>query len=102
MLARELAGSGVTVNTLHPTTYMNTTMVRQSGVTPASSVDEGADAILKLSIGSELKGKSGALFQRPMRRPGPMRKPTIPMRGKKLRALSMKLTGMSAKEDVPS
>ena len=33
-LARELDGSGITVNALHPATYMNTTMVRQSGVTP--------------------------------------------------------------------
>ena len=62
MLARELAGSGVTVNTLHAATYMNTTMVRQSGVTLASSVEEGADAILKLAIGSELEGKSGLYF----------------------------------------
>src|SRR5215510_7038093 len=30
-LARELAGSGVTVNCLHPATYMDTTMVRDSG-----------------------------------------------------------------------
>jgi NAD(P)-dependent dehydrogenase (short-subunit alcohol dehydrogenase family) len=33
-LARDLDGSGVTVNALHPATYMNTTMVRQSGVIP--------------------------------------------------------------------
>ncbi|MEA2966324.1 MAG: hypothetical protein QOI46_6422 [Alphaproteobacteria bacterium] len=29
-LARELGGSGVTVNSLHPATYMNTTMVREA------------------------------------------------------------------------
>ena len=29
-LAHELEGSGVTVNSLHPATYMNTTMVRQA------------------------------------------------------------------------
>jgi NAD(P)-dependent dehydrogenase (short-subunit alcohol dehydrogenase family) len=38
-LTRELDGSGVTVNALHPATYMNTTMVRQSGTTPISSVE---------------------------------------------------------------
>ena len=53
-LARELACSGVTVNALHPATYMNTTMVRQSGVTPVSSVEQGADAILKLALAPEL------------------------------------------------
>ena len=46
--AKEFASRGVTVNALHPATYMNTTMVRQSGVTPLSSVEEGADAILGL------------------------------------------------------
>jgi len=102
MLARELAGSGVTVNTLHPATYMNTTMVRQSGVTPASSVDEGADAILKLSIGSELKGKKWGSISTANARPGPDAQAYDPDAGKKLGALSMKLTGMSAKEDVPS
>lgn len=45
-LAGELKGSGVTVNALHPASYMDTTMVRQAGVTPWSSVETGADAIL--------------------------------------------------------
>ena len=35
----------VTANCLHPATYMATTMVRQSGVTPISTVEEGAEAI---------------------------------------------------------
>jgi NAD(P)-dependent dehydrogenase (short-subunit alcohol dehydrogenase family) len=47
-LAHDLRGRGVTVNALHPATYMNTTMVGQSGTTPISSVEEGAEAILKL------------------------------------------------------
>ena len=38
-LADELAGRNVTVNSLHPATYMNTTMVRQSGTTPISTVE---------------------------------------------------------------
>jgi NAD(P)-dependent dehydrogenase (short-subunit alcohol dehydrogenase family) len=61
-LAHELAGSGVTVNALHPATYMDTTMVRQSGVTPISSVEEGAQAILKLATSPELDGRSGLFF----------------------------------------
>src|SRR5260221_4695671 len=36
-LAAELKGSGVTVNSLHPATYMNTTMVRGGGITPIST-----------------------------------------------------------------
>jgi len=61
-LTRELEGSGVTVNALHPATYMDTTMVRQSGMTPASSVEEGAEAILKLATSPELEGRSGLFF----------------------------------------
>jgi NAD(P)-dependent dehydrogenase (short-subunit alcohol dehydrogenase family) len=41
-LARELEGSGIIVNCLHPATYMDTTMVRQAGVTPWSTVEQGA------------------------------------------------------------
>jgi NAD(P)-dependent dehydrogenase (short-subunit alcohol dehydrogenase family) len=58
-LARELDGSGVTVNCLHPATYMDTTMVRESGVTPISTVAEGAAAILHLAASPELEGKTG-------------------------------------------
>lgn len=40
--------SGVTVNALHPATYMDTKMVRAAGVEPRSTVDEGARAVLNL------------------------------------------------------
>jgi NAD(P)-dependent dehydrogenase (short-subunit alcohol dehydrogenase family) len=61
-LADELRGSGVTVNALHPATYMDTTMVRQSGVKPWSSVEEGAEAILNLAVSPGLEGRSGLYF----------------------------------------
>jgi NAD(P)-dependent dehydrogenase (short-subunit alcohol dehydrogenase family) len=60
-LAHELEGSGVTVNALHPATFMNTAMVRQFG-TPMSTVEEGADAILNLAIFPNLEGRSGLYF----------------------------------------
>jgi NAD(P)-dependent dehydrogenase (short-subunit alcohol dehydrogenase family) len=60
-LARELEGTGVTVHVLHPATFMNTNMVRQFG-TPMSTVEEGADAILKQAIGPEMGGRSGLFF----------------------------------------
>ncbi len=58
-LSNELDRHLVTANTLHPATYMNTTMVRESGSSPMSSVDEGADAIMNLIVSEELNGKSG-------------------------------------------
>jgi NAD(P)-dependent dehydrogenase (short-subunit alcohol dehydrogenase family) len=63
-LARELDGTGVTANCLHPATYMDTTMVRAGGITPVSTVDEGANAILNLAISDELEGKTGLFFDR--------------------------------------
>ena len=78
-LAHELEGSGVTVNALHPATYMDTTMVRQSGVTPISSVEEGAEAILKLATSLGLDGRSG-LFFNGLREDPPIPRPMTPRR----------------------
>ncbi|MFE1193027.1 SDR family NAD(P)-dependent oxidoreductase [Streptomyces olivaceoviridis] len=48
-LAEELAGSGVSVNVLHPATYMDTAMVREGGITPWNSVADGAPGVLALA-----------------------------------------------------
>jgi NAD(P)-dependent dehydrogenase (short-subunit alcohol dehydrogenase family) len=61
-LAEELAGTGITVNALHPATYMNTAMVREAGVRPWSRVEDGAEAILRLAASPHLEGKSGLYF----------------------------------------
>jgi NAD(P)-dependent dehydrogenase (short-subunit alcohol dehydrogenase family) len=61
-LAEELKGTGVTVNCLHPATYMNTTMVRAGGITPVSTVEEGGAAILHLVQGDDVAGQSGLFF----------------------------------------
>jgi NAD(P)-dependent dehydrogenase (short-subunit alcohol dehydrogenase family) len=61
-LAEELKGSGITVNSLHPATYMNTTMVRAGGITPMSTVEQGGAAILHLISGDDVAGKSGLFF----------------------------------------
>jgi NAD(P)-dependent dehydrogenase (short-subunit alcohol dehydrogenase family) len=60
-LAKELEGKGITVNALHPATFMDTKMVRDFG-TPRSTVEEGALAILKLAISAEIDGRSGLYF----------------------------------------
>jgi NAD(P)-dependent dehydrogenase (short-subunit alcohol dehydrogenase family) len=61
-LAGELKGSGATANSLHPATYMNTTMVRAGGITPISTVEQGGAAILHLATGDDVAGKSGLFF----------------------------------------
>jgi NAD(P)-dependent dehydrogenase (short-subunit alcohol dehydrogenase family) len=92
-LARELEGTGVIVNCLHPATYMDTTMVRESGVAPISSVEEGAAAIMELAASADFEGRSGLYFdrQRPARAHPQAYDETARAR---LRALSIQLTGL--------
>jgi NAD(P)-dependent dehydrogenase (short-subunit alcohol dehydrogenase family) len=61
-LAERVSGGDVTVNALHPATLMDTNMVRGGGVRPQSSVEEGAEATLRLVADPELDGVSGRFF----------------------------------------
>jgi NAD(P)-dependent dehydrogenase (short-subunit alcohol dehydrogenase family) len=61
-LAKEIVSAGITVNALHPATYMDTTMVRRAGVTPTSTVEQGADAILNLAAGEAGERSNGGYF----------------------------------------
>jgi NAD(P)-dependent dehydrogenase (short-subunit alcohol dehydrogenase family) len=94
-LADELKGTGVTVNSLHPATYMNTTMVRAGGITPISTVEQGGEAILHLAVGDDMAGKSG-LFFNGMNQAQANPQAYDPAARKRLRALSLELTGLSA------
>jgi NAD(P)-dependent dehydrogenase (short-subunit alcohol dehydrogenase family) len=94
-LAEELKGSGVTVNCLHPATYMNTTMVRAGGITPTSTVEQGGAAILHLATGDDVAGKSG-LFFNGMNEAKANPQAYDAAARKRLRALSLELTGLSA------
>jgi NAD(P)-dependent dehydrogenase (short-subunit alcohol dehydrogenase family) len=92
-LAQELAGSGVTVNSLHPATYMNTTMVREGGVTPMSTVEEGGEAILHLAVGEDMAAKSG-LFFNGLRQVQANPQAYDQDARQRLRGLSLELTGL--------
>ncbi len=88
-LAEELDGTGVTVNALHPATYMPTKMVHS----PVSTVAEGVAATMRLITGNDVG--SGRFYNglRPGR-PDPQASDSQARR--RLRELSEQLTGLSA------
>lgn len=93
-LADELEGSGVTANSLHPATYMNTTMVRAGGINPISTVEQGGAAILHLVSGDDVEGRSGLFFNGMQEMKANAQAYDGEARAK-LKALSLKLTGLA-------
>jgi NAD(P)-dependent dehydrogenase (short-subunit alcohol dehydrogenase family) len=93
-LADELAERDVTVNCLHPATYMDTTMVRLSGVRPISTVEQGGAAILQLVESPALAGRSGLYFSG-MQESRADRQAYDEDARRRLRALSFNLVGLA-------
>jgi NAD(P)-dependent dehydrogenase (short-subunit alcohol dehydrogenase family) len=95
-LAAELEGFGVTVNALHPATYMNTTMVREGGITPISTVEQGGEAILHLVEGDDVADKNGLFFNgMSQTQANPQAYDAVARR--RLRRLSLELTALPAR-----
>ncbi|TJZ99671.1 SDR family NAD(P)-dependent oxidoreductase [Actinacidiphila oryziradicis] len=61
-LAAELVDSRVTVNALHPAHLMDTRGVRESGLTPAVSIDEGVRPTVRLITDPALESVTGKYF----------------------------------------
>jgi NAD(P)-dependent dehydrogenase (short-subunit alcohol dehydrogenase family) len=61
-LAEELDGSGVTVNSVHPATYMPTAMSRRSGMEIVDSLEKGVAATRRLVEAPELAEVTGRYF----------------------------------------
>jgi NAD(P)-dependent dehydrogenase (short-subunit alcohol dehydrogenase family) len=93
-LAEELKGRNITVNCLHPATYMDTTMVRVSGTRPISTVEEGGRAILQLVESPALAGRTGLYFNG-LRESRADAQAYEAQARKQLRALSFKLAGLA-------
>ena len=91
----DLAGSGVTVNALHPASYMDTSMVRQAGIAPWNTVETGADAILNLATSPALEGRSGLYFDGG-RESRAEAQAYDPQARRQLRKLSLELIGETA------
>ena len=94
-LGAALEGAGVTVTSLHPARYMDTTMVRRAGVRPLSTVEEGARAILNLATSPAVERQTGLYFNG-------LHEVTAQAQAydrnarRQLQALSLELTGLSA------
>ena len=61
-LAAELSARGVTVNSLHPASLMDTKMVREWFGNASSTVQEGVDALMKIAVSPALDGVTGRYF----------------------------------------
>jgi NAD(P)-dependent dehydrogenase (short-subunit alcohol dehydrogenase family) len=61
-LAEELPAAMVTVNCLHPATFMDTAMVARGGITPVSTVEQGGQATMRLITDPALSEITGQFF----------------------------------------
>jgi NAD(P)-dependent dehydrogenase (short-subunit alcohol dehydrogenase family) len=94
-LAAELEGSGVTANCLHPGTYMPTNMVRDAGVEPVTPLEDGVAATRRLVDSEQVQGINGHYFDG-IRESAPHPQAEDPEARRRLRALSLELTGIQA------
>ena len=62
-LAERLSGRGVNTNALHPASLMDTKMVRETFGYAASTVEEGAEATVRLAASPEIEGITGRYFE---------------------------------------
>ncbi|MFH8927042.1 SDR family NAD(P)-dependent oxidoreductase [Streptomyces pristinaespiralis] len=63
-LGGELAGTGVTVNALHPAHLMDTQGVRDYGLTPVIGIEEGVRPTVRLVTDPDVAGVTGRYFDR--------------------------------------
>ena len=92
-LADELKDTGVTVNCLHPGSFMDTFMVRQMGHEVVESIDVGADLVVGLALDPRYEGITGRYFNRGVDVEANAQCYDVDTRAK-LRAISRELTGV--------
>lgn len=92
-LAEELRGTTVTANGLHPASRMNTTMTRYSGLSEASSIEDGVRSIMNLAVSPEMEGRTGVYFRELEETRANDQAYDADAR-RRLRAVSAKLTGV--------
>jgi len=95
-LAEQLKNENITVNSLHPGTYLDTNMVRRSGVTPWGKPETGADAEVFLAVSPQLENVTGKYFDVKKEARANAQAYDAKAR-KKLWELSLQLTGLKEK-----
>ncbi len=96
-LAEELKGERITVNCLHPATYMNTKMVLESVGYSLSTVEEGLRAVLYLATSPALDHVTGQYFDQQRSAHAHHQAYDRDAR-RRLRQMSEQLTGLSGQE----
>jgi NAD(P)-dependent dehydrogenase (short-subunit alcohol dehydrogenase family) len=92
-LAEELKNDNVTVNALHPGTYLDTNMVNDAGITPLGTAQSGANAEIYLATSPDLKNITGKYFNVKHESKAHAQAYDSNAR-KKLKELSLKITGL--------
>jgi NAD(P)-dependent dehydrogenase (short-subunit alcohol dehydrogenase family) len=92
-LADELAGRDVTVNALHPGTFMPTKIVTHAGVDPLTPLDQGIDATARLVTDPALDRVTGRYFDG-RRESRPHAQASDVAARRRLRELSDRLAGL--------
>ncbi len=95
-LAEQLKNENVSVNTLHPGTYLDTNMVRHAKITPMGRPETGADAEIFLATSPQLENVTGKYFNVKTESKANAQAYDEKAR-RKLRELSLKLTGLLEK-----
>jgi NAD(P)-dependent dehydrogenase (short-subunit alcohol dehydrogenase family) len=63
-LAEQLPAGEVTVNSLHPSSFMPTKIVLEQHGKSVDSLEQGVDAVLHLAVGDDVEGVTGRYFDR--------------------------------------
>lgn len=93
-LAEQLKDKNITVNALHPGTYLDTNMVHDAGIKPLGTAQSGADAEVYLATSDNLKNVTGKYFNVKKEAKAHAQAYDSGAR-KKLREISLKLTGLN-------
>jgi NAD(P)-dependent dehydrogenase (short-subunit alcohol dehydrogenase family) len=96
-LAGELKNDNVTVNSLHPGTYLDTNMVHDAGIKPHNTAQSGADAEVYLATFPGLTNVTGKYFNVKKEARAHPQAYDADAR-KQLRDITLQLTGLDKKE----